>query len=150
MLDTLMKFGAYRVNYFEPLIQKNLDAFGFYIRAEIEEGQAYSHEAKHQLYNGLDLIQRVLGMNNLVGIYMDVNCLKNLQRPAYQQMKKDITSGYFRRILVLDTVAIKGCLGSEKDLAELAYLVGGLEMLVWHRSKLVTMRIGESMVINGN
>ena len=65
MLDTLMKFGAYRVNYFEPLIQDNPEAFGFYIRAEIEEGQAYSHDAKHQLYAGLDLIQRILGMNNL-------------------------------------------------------------------------------------
>jgi hypothetical protein len=150
MLDTLMKFGAYRVNYFEPLIPKNPDAFGFYVRAEIEEGQAYSHEAKHQLYTGLDLIQRVLGMNNLVGIYMDINCLKNLQRPAYQQMKKDIISGYFRRILVLDTVAIKGCPGSEKDLNELAYLVGGLDMLVWHRSKLVSMHVVDSMMISGN
>lgn len=147
MLDTLMKFGAYRVNYFEPLILENPEAFGFYIRAEIEEGQAYSHEAKYQLYAGLDLIQRVLGMTNLVGIYMDVNCLKNLQRPAYQQLKKDIVAGYFRRILVLDEFAIKGCPGSEKDLIDLAYLVGDLDILVWHRSKLTSMRVDKSLSI---
>jgi hypothetical protein len=142
MLDTLMKFGAYRVNYFESLIRENPEAFGFYIRAEIEEGQAYSHDAKHQLYAGLDLIQRVLGMNNLVGIYMDINCLMNLQRPAYQQMKKDIVAGYFRRILVLDTAAINGCPGSEQDLNELSTIVGGLEMIVWQGSEIIRTPVG--------
>ena len=142
MLDTLMKFGAYRVNYFEPLIQENPKAFGFYIRAEIEEGQAYSHDAKHQLYAGLDLIQRILGMNNLVGIYMDVNCLTNLQRPAYQQMKKDIVAGYFHRILVLDATAINGCPGSEQDLNELSAIVGGLELIVWQGSKIIMTPVG--------
>jgi hypothetical protein len=150
MLDTLTKFGAYRVNYFEPLIQKNPEAFGFYIRAEIDEGQAYSHEAKHQLYTGLDLIQRVLGINNLVGIYMDVNCLVNLQRPAYQQMKRDVIAGYFHRILILDAAAITGCPDSEKDLSDLAFLVGGLQILAWNRTKLIVTSICEPMVINRN
>ena len=48
MLDTLMKFGAYRVNYFDTQKLKDPESFGFYIRAEIEEGQVYSHDAKHQ------------------------------------------------------------------------------------------------------
>jgi hypothetical protein len=143
MLDSLMKFGAYRVNYFEPSIQRNPEAFGFYIRAEIENGQSYSHEAKYQLYSGLDLIQRFLGMKNLIGIYLDIDCLKNLRRPAYLKLKQDIIAGCFKRILVLDPRAISGCPGSENDLRELAGLVGGLDLLIWHRSKLVTKYIVE-------
>ena len=142
MLYSLMKFGAYRVNYFEQSNQPNPDAFGFYIRAELEEGQPYSFKAKHQLYVGLDLINRTLGMENLVGIYLDIDCLKNLQRPAYQQMKRDILCGYFKRILVLDSQAISGCPGSEKDLLELAGLVGELELLVWQGSRFSSQYIG--------
>ena len=146
MLDTLMKFGAYRVNYFEGFTQRNPDAFGFYIRAEFEDGQAYSHDAKHQLYAGLDLIQRFMGMQNLAGIYLDVNCLKNLQRPAYKQMKQDVLSGYFRRVLVLDEGALNGCPGAARDLHELAVLVGGLEVLCWRRSKMTLRLIGEPVL----
>ena len=137
MLDSLMKFGAYRVNYFEPFLKNSPEAFGFYIRAEIEQGQAYSHMAKHQLYVGLDLIQRILGMQNLVGIYIDIDCLSNLQRPAYQQMKQDILSGYFQRILVLEKDTIDGCPGAVTDLAKLADRIGGLELSSWQDSKLV-------------
>jgi hypothetical protein len=136
MLDSLMKFGAHRVNYFEALKQNNPEAFGFYIRAEIPEGQAYSHEAKYQLYAGLDLIQRCLGMKNLAGIYVDIDCLKNLQRPAYQQLRRDVLSGHFHRILVFDRLSISGCPGSDRDLAELSAQVGGVELLVWQRSGL--------------
>ena len=143
MLDTLMKFGAYRVEHFEPLNQLNPECFGLYIRAEIEKGQVYSHEAKHQLYMGLDLIHRLLGMQNLAGIYLDIDCLKNMQRPAYQQMKRDILAGSFCRILVLNPMVISGCPGSESDLHELAGCMGCLELLIWNRSKLTSKLIGK-------
>jgi hypothetical protein len=150
MLDSLMKFGAYRVNYFETLTQENPNAFGFYIRAEIEKGQVYSHQAKHQLYIGLDLIQRLLGMNNLAGIYVDIDCLNNLLRPAYQQMKRDILTGYFHKILVLDEFAINGCPGAVSDLNSLADLVGGLSLLVWQESNLLETPVGTNvnLVVN--
>jgi hypothetical protein len=141
MLDSLMKFGAYRVNYFETLTQQNPNAFGFYIRAEIEKGQAYSHKAKHQLYTGLDLIQRLLGMKNLAGIYVDIDCLKNLQRPAYQQMKRDIHTGYFHKILVLDEFAIMSCPGEVTDLTVLADQIGELDLLTWQDSNLVEISL---------
>ena len=136
MLDTLMKFGAYRVDYFGNQYQRNPNAFGFYIRAEVEEGSPYSRESKHQLYEGLDLIQNKLGMGNLVGIYVDVNCLKNLSRPAYHQMKMDIVAGYFSRILILEEAAIFGCPGSEQDLIDLADLVGSIHVWVWDGSSI--------------
>jgi hypothetical protein len=143
MLDSLMKFGAYRVNYFESLTQQNPNAFGFYIRAEIEKGQAYSHQAKQQLYIGLDLIQRLLGMNNLAGIYVDIDCLNNLMRPAYQQMKRDILTGYFHKILVLDEYTINGCPGAVSDLMSLADLVGELDLMIWQDSKLIETSVGK-------
>jgi hypothetical protein len=142
MLDSLMKFGAHRVNYFEALNEHNPEAFGFYIRAEIPAGQAYSHEAKYQLYAGLDLIQRCLGMKNLAGIYVDIDCLKNLQRPAYQQLRRDVLSGHFRRILVLNRLSISGCPGSDRDLSELSAQVGGVELLVWQHSGLSALPVG--------
>jgi len=131
MLDTLMKFGAYRVDYFEKQHQWNPNSFGFYIRAEVEDGFPYNRESKHQLYEGLDLIQNKLGMGNLVGIYLDVNCLRNLNRPAYQQMKKDIADGLFSRILILEEAAIFGCPGTEQDLLDLANHVGSIHVWIW-------------------
>jgi len=131
MLDTLMKFGAYRVDYFEKQHQRNLNAFGFYIRAEVEDGSPYSRESKHQLYEGLDLIQNKLGMGNLVGIYLDVNCLENLSRPAYQQMKMDIADGLFSRILIIEEKALFGCPGTEQDLDDLANHIGNIHIWVW-------------------
>jgi len=145
MLDSLMKFGAYRVNYFETLTQENPNAFGFYIRAEIERGQAYSHEAKYQLYIGLDLIHRLLGMNNLAGIYVDIDCPVNLERPAYQQMKRDILQGYFHRILVLDEFALGDCPGAAADLMDLGNQVGRMDLLVWQDSHLVETPVGNFM-----
>ena len=131
MLDTLMKFGAYRVDYFEKQHQRNPNAFGFYIRAEVEGGSPYSRESKHQLYEGLDLIQNKLGMGNLVGIYLDVNCLENLSRPAYHQMKMDIADGLFSRILIIEEKALFGCPGTEQDLFILANHVGNIHVWVW-------------------
>lgn len=148
MLDTLMKFGAYRVNYFESLTLENPNAFGFYIRAEIEKGQAYSHLAKQQLYIGLDLIHRTLGMNNLAGIYVDIDCLNNLMRPAYQQLKRDILSGYFHKILVLDEYALSGCPGAISDLTSLAVLVGELDLMIWQHSKLIETTVGITSIFS--
>ena len=147
MLDTLMKFGAYRVNYFEPQNRKNPEAFGFYIRADVIEGQPYNREAKHQLYLGLNLIEKELGMGNLIGIYLDVNSPQNFQQSAYQQMKMDILSGYFHRILFLDQSVISGCQGTEEDLIYLASVVGWVEILTWQEARLVSKIISEPVYI---
>ena len=77
------------------------------------------------------MIQNKLGMGNLVGIYLDVNCLENLSRPAYQQMKQDIADGLFSRILILEEKALFGCPGTEQDLFDLANHVGNIHVWVW-------------------
>ncbi len=130
MLDTLMTIGSYRVSYFNESLNVNPQAFGFYIRGEKGSRDAYSRDAKSQLYAGLMLIQDKLQMNNLRGIYVDVDTLENLQRPAYMQLKHDLISGYFRRVFVLKESALLGTPSAENDLRRVFGLCGGFELLV--------------------
>jgi hypothetical protein len=141
MLDKLMKFGAYRVDYFDSHSEKNPEAFGFYIRAELPTGQAYCREAKHQLYSGLGLIYSELGMRNLVAIYVDVDCLANLDRPAYKQMKFDMVRGLFRRVLVLNHNALFGCPSSDLDVKTLAGSIEGMELITIQEGECKRMLI---------
>lgn len=129
MLDSMMKFGAHRVDYFYPRLDENKKAFGFYIRAEISPNEIYCREAKRQLYTGLSIIQSKHEMKNLMGIYLDVDSLNNLYRPAYQQLKDDLRNGLFKRLFVLDEKALVGSLLADKDVYELYTLVGGFEIL---------------------
>lgn len=129
MLDTLMKFGAYRVEHFNDEYQADLSAFGFYIRGEKQAG-AYYRDAKSQLYAGLMLIHSKQMMSHLRGIYVDVDALENLQRPAYCQMKSDLLNGLFRRIFVLDESALLGEPEAEADLRRIYRAVGGFDLLV--------------------
>lgn len=128
MLETMSKFGAYRVDYLHRGPDKDQKAFGFYLRAGISAGDQYSREAKHQLYAGLALITSRLELKNLVGIYLDVDVLSNLNRPAYQQMKKDMLNGMFKRLFVLDEQAIMGSPEADHDLLQLFIQTGGFEL----------------------
>lgn len=128
MLNAMMKFGAFRVDYLNLGLDKDHKSFGFYLRAEISAGDSYSRGAKHQLYTGLSIIKRKLEMKNLVGIYLDIDSLDNLDRPAYQQMKKDMLNGLFKRLFVLDENAIMGSPTADHDLLKLFLQTGGFEL----------------------
>lgn len=130
MLDALMKIGAYRVERFEFDYRENPEAFGFYIRGEKTDSGAYCRDAKSQLYGGLMLIQSKKMMCNLRGIYVDVDELCNLKRPAYVQMKVDLISGLFTRIFVLDAGALLAPGIVAEDLHQLYKAAGGFELLV--------------------
>ncbi len=130
MLDSMMKIGAYRVEHFENNNQVDLNAFGFYIRGELVDASAYSRDAKAQLYAGLMLIHSKMQMSHLSGIYVDVDVIENLQRPAYVQMKSDLVAGLFKRVLLLDERALLGNHEAEADLHQVYLAVGGFELLV--------------------
>ena len=130
MLDTLMKFGAYRVEHFEYEYQADPSAFGFYIRGEKLEAGAYCRDAKSQLYAGLMLIHSKQMMNHLRGIYVDMDALENLQRPAYRQMMTDLLNGLFKRIFVLDESALLGTPSADEDMRQIYRTAGGFELLV--------------------
>jgi hypothetical protein len=139
MLETMMKFGAFRVDYINQGLNRNQKAFGFYLRAEISVGDHYSRDAKHQLYSGLTIIKKKLEMVNLVGIYLDVDSLDNLERPAYQQMKEDMLNGLFKRLFVLDENAILGSLAAEHDLLRLFVRTGGFELFTCKNGECVPL-----------
>ncbi len=150
MLDAMMKFGAYRVDYLNQALTQNRKAFGFYLRAEISDGDCYSRGAKYQLYNGLTVIKRKLEMMNLVGIYLDVDSLDNLERPAYQQLKKDMLNGLFRRLFVLEEKAIMGSPTADRDLLKLFMQTGGFELFTCRNGDCVPVefaRIYEPLAV---
>lgn len=130
MLDSMMKIGAYRVEHFDVFNQSDPQAFGFYVCGELTATHAYSRDAKAQLYAGLMLIHSKAQMAHLRGIYVDVDSVENLQRPAYVQMKRDLLAGLFKRILVLDEAALLGSSEARADLYQVYLAVGGLELLV--------------------
>lgn len=143
MLDILMKIGAYRVEHFESEFQVDPFAFGFYIRGEVDTEGAYSHDAKTQLYAGLMLIHSKLQMSHLRGIYLDVDCLENLQRPAYVQLKADLINGLFKRVFALDESALLGTVKAEKDLHQVYLAIGGFELLVCKEGECIPLPLFE-------
>jgi len=130
MLDTFMKIGAYRVERFEVEDRMDPDAFAFYIRGEKAESGPYCRDAKSQLYAGLMLIRAKGMMQHLSGIYVDVDELVNLQRPAYRQLKADLVEGLVKRIFVLEDAAIWAPGIVAEDVRQLYLAVGGFELLV--------------------
>lgn len=127
MLDALTKFGGYRIDHFEQNCG-NTNAFAFYVRGGLVPGSLYSLEAKQQLYFGLALIQSLLGLEKLAGVFVDVNDLVNLDRPAYRELKREILAGKVRRVLVLDPSAILGNPVADRDVAALFQRVDRLEI----------------------
>lgn len=128
MLETLLKFGSHRVDYFDRS-GRNPQAFAFYVRGTIEVDERFSHEAKCQLYTGLAWIKQQLGLQNLAAVYIDINQLDNLQRPAYVQLKKDLRSGLFSRVFIVNQSALMGIPAANADLAAMRSQIHGFELL---------------------
>ena len=143
MLDTMMKFGAFRVDYFHRGPDIDQKAFGFYLRSEISGGDRFSRGAKIQLYSGLMFIKQNLEFNHLVGIYLDVDSLDNLERPAYKQMKRDIFAGYFKRLFVLDENAIMGSDISNLDLLNFFVQVDGFDLFTCKNGQCVALEFAK-------
>jgi hypothetical protein len=128
MLETLLKFGSHRVDYFDRS-GHNPQAFAFYVRGTIEVDERFSYEAKCQLYTGLAWIKQQLGLQNLAAVYIDINKLDNLQRSAYVQLKKDLRSGIFSRVFVVNQSAVMGTPAANADLAAMRNQIHGFELL---------------------
>ncbi len=100
MFETLMKFGGYRVDYLNMDRAGSSAALGLYVLGDLPAHQSYSRMAKHNLFTGLCVIREQHEDQNLVAIYLDINSPDEVQRPAYQQMKRDMKAGMFRRLCV--------------------------------------------------
>lgn len=141
MLDAMTKFGGYRVDYLHHGLETDQKAFAFYLRAEIFPGDSYSHEAKRQLYTGLATIKQHLEFKHLAGIYLDVDSLDNLNRPAYQQMKQDMLSGKFKRLFVLDEGAVMGSPEADHDLLMLFIQTRGFELFTCKNGECLPLEL---------
>jgi len=141
MLEAMTKFGGYRVDYLNHGLENDQKAFAFYLRAELIPGDGYSHEAKRQLYTGLAIIKQHLEFKHLVSIYLDVNNLDNLDRPAYQQMKQDMLKGMFKRLFVLDERAILGTPEADNDLLMLFIQTPGFELFTCKNGECLPLEL---------
>jgi hypothetical protein len=101
VFEAMMRNGAYRVDRMNPERMGTPEAVALYILGDLPHQQPYSRSAKHHLIIGLMLIRQELGIHNLVGVYLDVNEISNLERPAYQELKRDLQTGFFHRLLFL-------------------------------------------------
>jgi len=129
MFQILLKNGQYRVDYFHPTQHGNADAFAFYVRGEVLPFSPYSLRAKRHLQSGLEVIRQRMDIHHLVAVYVDVDILENLERPAYLQMKRDLWSGMFRRVFVADLHDLLGYSRADEDLMEFSAEIGGIELL---------------------
>jgi hypothetical protein len=128
MFESLRKKGSFRIDYLNPTARGIPEAFAFYVRGEIEEGAAYSISAKHHLCAGLNFIRKNLNCDNLVAIYVDVNSIDNLFRPAYMQMKRDLRAGLFRRVFTFHSSDLLGDWAAVDDLTKLSRDVPELDV----------------------
>ncbi len=131
MLDVMMKNGNFRVDYLNPMPSQPARMFAFYVCGSVADHEHYGHDVKKRLFVGLDVIKRMMGMENLAAVYLDVNDSTNVQRPGYEQMKRDLADGLFRRIFVLRLDDLFA--GSEMmdDLMTFSMTIGGFEVLVY-------------------
>ncbi len=142
MLDVLMKLGGHRIDYFEGNAAGISDGAAFYLRADPPVDDLYSRESKHQLYLGLAIIAASVGLHKLVGIYIDVNHLNNVNRPAYQQLKLDLLDGLFRKVYVIDSRALLGHPTADADICDLYWSAGGFEMITFENGMSQPIAIG--------
>ena len=137
-----MKIGAFRVDYFESSENQDPFAFGFYIRGEINSQAGYSIDAKMQLYSGWLMIRSQRLLSHLKAVYVDIDSLDKLERPAYVQLKHDLYEGLFRQLFIFEESALIGCEKAEDDLRQLAETIEGFELLVCRNGECVPFQLG--------
>lgn len=139
MYQTFMRWGSYRVDYLNEAAMGAAEAFAFYVCGELPENETYSTAAKRSLYAGLSLIQQTLGPDNLVAVYLDVNSLDNIDRPAYVQMKLDMKAGLFRRVFAMNASDLLGRHERAEDIRDLYREVGGFDLLTFEQGAFKTV-----------
>jgi len=129
MLSDLMRAGGYSVNYINMRPRGLPAAFGLYVCDELQEGAAYSRQAKRRLYRGLCAVQSKPDWDNLVGVYVDVSEGKNRSCSAFRQLKADVRAGFFRRVLVVHPRDVFGDFLVCQELDVLSRDVEGFELV---------------------
>ena len=136
MFEAMRKLGGYRVDYMNKDRMGSPKALGFYVLGDLPAKQAYSHTAKHSLLAGLLMLRNLGEINNLVGIYLDVNEADNALRPAYLRMKQDMLSGMFRRLFILESCDLAGDSQTAQDWWNFTRQLERFEVVSWGAGEL--------------
>jgi hypothetical protein len=141
MFETLMKSGSYRVDYFKDQVAGSPQALGFYACGEIPSQAPFSQTARHNLLAGLIVIQHHFGISNLVAIYLDVHAPYPQQaiRPAYEQMKRDLRAGLFKRTFVFSTCRLRNGQDMLEDLCQFYDEIEGFELITFMNGACKTL-----------
>ncbi len=135
MLDTLMKSGAYRVDYFNLNARGSASALGLYVCGSLDTTSGPSVSAKRHLYAGLLVVEELLEMHNLVGVYVDVDPAGCAGRQAFRSLRDDVLHGAFKQVLVMSPAEMLADPDLRLEWAELFNLVPGLEMLTYNEER---------------
>jgi hypothetical protein len=92
------------------------------------------------------MIQSGIGLEKLAGVFVDVNDLSNIERPAYSQMKQEILSGEIHRVLILDRSAILGNPAADEDVMELFRQANCLEIFTLTSGKIQPISIWPAFI----
>ena len=148
MFETLMTKGGYRIDLVNRKAGGTGDALGFYVRGDLAKGVPYSLDAKHHLYAGLDAIRKYHDEKNLYAVYLDIDRICNLARPAYLQLKRDLLYGAFRKVFVFSPDDLLGCEAAIRDLVALYRRVKGFELITEQQGILTPIPLqGEAWVV---
>jgi hypothetical protein len=133
MFETLMKSGSYRVDYFKDQAVGSPQALGFYACGDIPSQATFSQTARHNLLAGFIVIQHHFSISNLVAIYLDVHASQPQQaiRPAYEQMKRDLRAGLFKRAFVFSTCRLNNGQDMLEDLCQFCAEIDGFELITF-------------------
>jgi hypothetical protein len=147
MLDIFMKKNGYRVEYLNLGAAGKPGAFGFYLRGDLPADAAYSAEAKHHLYAGLDFIQRNLEPKKMVAVYADITRVDAVDRPAYRQLKADVSAGFFRKIFVCKLSDLVESEVGYMDVLALDRMTGGIEIFSMESGALRMKHLDVAMAL---
>lgn len=128
MFETFMKNGSFRVDYLNEPARGSPEALAMYVCGDLPNDESYSRSAKHQLLAGLDRVSRFFGRQNLVAVYMDICAGESTNRPAYEQLKKDLADGFFRRVFLYCGFKLFENQPLREDLAVFCQQIGGFEI----------------------
>lgn len=140
MFEILMHPYQYRVDYLNLQAAHTSEAFGLYVRGELDVRLPYSLQAKHHLIAGLALINQFLNRDNLVAVYIDIASLEDCRRPAYLQMKADIAEGLFSRIVTISQSDLMGDPCVDEDILAFAHKIPDLSLLVYESGAFVQVK----------
>lgn len=148
MFAILMKSGSYRVDYFKDQAAGTPQALGFYACGDIPSQAPFSQTARHNLLAGLIVIQHHFGISNLVAIYLDVHDPQQAIRPAYEQMKRDVRAGLFKRVFVFNNCKLKNGPDMLDDLCQFYAEIEGYELITFENGDCKTLLPCDAPTIN--